>query len=87
MQQRANNFKTIGEQIRLNDYSVTAYCNDLKCNHSAPLDLNFLATKLGLNYEFSSYAINPLLRCTKCGRKNASIRISPRETEHITGIY
>lgn len=50
-------------------YEVWAFCGDLKCNHSAQLDLYNLAEKFGLDFEPMAQAINPRLRCSKCGKK------------------
>ncbi len=53
-------------------YSVAAYCYNLKCQHSARLDLEALAARHGLDTVFDYKR----LRCTRCGSRTTQIRIS-----------
>ncbi len=83
MRKTSNQFGSIAKAIENDMYHVHAWCNDLKCNHTSELDLNMLGKILGYDREFSARSINPTLRCTKCGKKNGSIRISPKITNYM----
>lgn len=73
---------TIGKLIELN-HSLTAHCFDPKCQHSGKLDLMELAWKLGPYHGCGADALEPKLRCTKCGGKRVGIQVDPQFQENL----
>ena len=62
------------------EYTLTVYCGDQGCRHSAKLDLQTLAERLGMDFVTVGDP-NPLvarLRCGRCKGKNLSLIMSPR---------
>lgn len=59
------------------DYSLTAYCYDMECQHSAALDVEALAKRLGREHGSMRWDLVPKLRCTKCGGKDVGLRLAP----------
>ena len=71
-----NNLNTIGALIA-NKCGMALYCNNLDCRHSAMADLRAMAAKLGEDHGAMYRDIAPKLRCSACGGKDVSIRLSP----------
>ncbi|MCB1463215.1 MAG: hypothetical protein KDJ90_12510 [Nitratireductor sp.] len=72
---------TLGELIDA-DYGVIAYCDVHdrrfgRCGHSAWLDVEALAVRFGRDHGALASDLVPKLRCRKCGRKEASLRLHP----------
>jgi hypothetical protein len=67
--------------------TVTAYCETNLCHHSAALDLITLRDRFGGNHSAMAWDINPRLRCTVCGKKNATIRLTPGTKEYGGNPY
>lgn len=68
---------TIGAMIEAG-YRLTAYCNEARCMHSAELDLEALAERLGRDFVAVGDP-NPLvrrLRCQECGGRNLGLILS-----------
>lgn len=71
---------TIARHIMDGD-EYTAYCDvwadGAPCAHSKTLDLKALGKRFGMDFKISHWSLVPLLRCTKCGSRQVSIRVSP----------
>lgn len=57
---------TIGKLIDFN-LTLSVYCHRYGCGHSARLDLEALADRLGRDHPSMARALLPRLTCTKCG--------------------
>ena len=71
---------TLGECLD-NGYGITATYT--LCWHSAPLDLEALAAKLGRDHGALRDDLVPKLRCTQCGSKRIGLTIIPPNTPRI----
>lgn len=58
-------------------YSLSVYCEGRLCTHGQTLDLLKLRDQLGPDHSTMHYDIAHKFRCTKCGSRKVSIRISP----------
>lgn len=67
---------TIEDHIRCG-YAIHAYCHGYECSHHTKLDLYLLAARLGPDHRTMHHDLVPKLRCSKCGSKDVSIRLSP----------
>jgi hypothetical protein len=68
--------RTIQDHID-HEHGLTLYCDS--CRHSAPMDLEAVAKRLGPTTVVGGKG-SPFLRhfiCAKCGSKDLSIRVSP----------
>lgn len=65
--------RTIADFIA-SETEIRAYCVNLMCRHSAVVDLDALAARLGLDRDL--YARRPRWKCSRCGGR-AEIRLSP----------
>ncbi|MEO9298999.1 hypothetical protein [Devosia alba] len=75
---------TLQSMIEAGD-GVTAYCiasHDCLCHHSGKVDLTQLVDRLGPGFSIPANHARFIraLRCTRCGRRNAEIRISVMNT-------
>lgn len=75
---------TLQGMIEVGD-GVTAYCistHDCPCGHSGELDLAQLIARLGADFSIPRNHARFIrsLRCTRCGRHNAEIRLSVGHT-------
>lgn len=71
---------TLGECIE-NGYGVTATCTE--CWHSARLDIEALAAKLGRDHGALHDDLVPKLRCTKCRGKRIGLTANPLGVPNI----
>ena len=72
--------ETVAEHIA-GGYSIRAYCErggEPLCGHSVELDLEALGNRLGFEHHCTHDALAPKLRCSSCGSRNVSLRISPK---------
>lgn len=79
---------TIGSYID-NGYRVSVHCLEFGCHHSAELDLEALAVKLGRDYDMIEEhdRLVRMLVCEKCGvRGNIQLNISPPSSAGL-GAY
>lgn len=65
--------------LRDEGYSVTGYCGERGCLHSAKLDLDALIDRLGDGFVGvgDPNPLVPKLRCAGCGGRNIELRVSP----------
>lgn len=66
------NDNTIGAMLDAG-MSLSAVCYREGCRHSAPLDLNRLAAKLGREHSTLRKDLCPRLVCSACGGKDVGI--------------
>lgn len=71
-------FLTI-RQIIDEGHQIGAYCV-APCWHSQMLDLEAIGNKLGYDFIVSADSLNPLLRCSKCGGKDVTMRFHQKVT-------
>lgn len=58
--------------------TVTAYCREEACNHSANVDLERLMARLGPDAEAMADNLVPRLKCDACGGKRVGLIYSPQ---------
>ena len=81
MKEPPKSLDTLGGLID-HDWGVMVYCRSEdrrhgRCSHSAWLDLPALAKRLGRDHGCLAADLLPKLRCRKCGKKAASLRLHP----------
>ncbi len=73
---------TLREMI--GNYTLSAHCDAYSpvCNHTGIIDLQKLVEKFGPDFEITEHRKQFLSRlvCSKCGRRNPSITMSPIRT-------
>jgi hypothetical protein len=75
---------TIRDAIERRD-RVTIYCEGRGCNHGSQLDLVALGERLGLDHGALRADLCRKFRCTKCGSREVSFRLSS-EAAHIASM-
>ena len=70
-------YDTLG-RLRDGGYGIAVYCEDKECRHSSDLDLGAAIARLGPDFVAlgNPPPILSKLRCSKCGGKRLSLRIS-----------
>lgn len=77
---------TIQQAIDDND-TISAVCDAYGCHHHRELDLKALRDRLGPDHGVMHDDLTPLLRCSKCGSRNVSIRVSPNAATRAGGRH
>lgn len=80
--------------LKAQRYTITSYCVSdhlTFCTHSATLDLDVLIERFGADFEIAHRHAWFLshLRCARCGRRSAEIRIGgpPHEPSSIVSSW
>jgi hypothetical protein len=77
---RMTRLQTIGDLID-SRHGLYIYCEasrgGLRCGHYVEADLESIAGRLGRDHSWLAADLVPRLRCSKCGSKDVSIRLSP----------
>ena len=58
-------------------YSISVHCNGTTCHHSATIDLEALAGKIGRDHSARAKDLTPYFRCSKCGSKDMAFNLHP----------
>lgn len=70
---------TIADHIA-KGYTLRAYCERHganPCGHSVELDLQALGRRLGFDHPCRHHDLAPKLKCSACGSRKVSLRVSP----------
>lgn len=59
------------------DYAIRVICHGPQCTNDQSLDLKALAERLGPNHGAMHVDLADKFRCSKCGSKKVSFRITP----------
>lgn len=70
------NISTIGALIDY-DMVLQVHCNTWGCMHSATVDLEALAARIGRDHSHLAPAIKRYFRCTACGGRDVGFIVSP----------
>ncbi len=58
-------------------YRIAVYCEEQNCNHRGEIDLVALEERYGPGCPTMYKDLKPWLTCTRCGARNASVRLQP----------
>lgn len=58
-------------------YAISIHCNGTDCHHSATIDLEALAGKIGRDHRALAKDLLPYFRCGRCGSKDMAFNLHP----------
>lgn len=59
------------------DYDLWVWCDGRMCTHGGRVDLKALAKRLGPDHGAMHWDLVDKFKCTKCGGKKVTIRVTP----------
>ena len=69
-------YTTVGPLID-DGYRIAVYCHERSCGHHGEIDLVALEERYGPDCPTMYRDLKPWLTCTRCGARNASVRLHP----------